>query len=82
MVRFADDIVLGFQVKSDADQFRAELAERMRKFNLELHPEKTRLLEFGPYAIENRKPLTAAPLRDCSGYERRGPLCANALGGV
>ena len=54
VVRFADDIVLGFQVKSEADQFRAELAERMRKFNLELHPEKTRLLEFGPYAIDNR----------------------------
>src|SRR5205085_5152191 len=55
VVRFADDIVLGFQVKSDADQFRAELTERMRKFHLELHPEKTRLLEFGPYAIDNRK---------------------------
>jgi group II intron reverse transcriptase/maturase len=54
-VRFADDAVLGFQSKADADQFRVELAERMRKFNLELHPEKTRLLEFGPYAIENRK---------------------------
>jgi len=55
IVRFADDLVLGFQVKSDVDQFRAELTERMRKFNLELHPEKTRLLEFGPFAIENRK---------------------------
>ena len=55
VVRFADDIVLGFQVKADADQFRAELAERMRKFHLELHPEKTRLLEFGPYAIDNRR---------------------------
>jgi RNA-directed DNA polymerase len=55
VVRFADDIVVGFQSKADADQFRAELTERMRKFNLELHPEKTRLLEFGPYAIENRK---------------------------
>ena len=55
VVRFADDIVLGFQLKSDADQFRAELAERMRKFNLELHPEKTRLLEFGPFAINNRQ---------------------------
>jgi hypothetical protein len=42
IVRFADDLVLGFQVKSDADQFRVELTERMRKFNLELHPEKTR----------------------------------------
>jgi RNA-directed DNA polymerase len=37
------------------DQFRAELAERMRKFNLELHPEKTRLLEFGPHAIDQRQ---------------------------
>ena len=43
VVRFADDIVIGFQEKSDADQFRAELTERMGKFNLELHPEKTRL---------------------------------------
>jgi RNA-directed DNA polymerase len=55
VVRFADDIVLGFQEKTDADQFRAELTERMRQFNLELHPEKTRLLEFGPYAIDQRR---------------------------
>ena len=55
VVRFADDIVLGFQGKSDADQFRAELDERMRKCNLELHPEKTRLREFGPFAIHNRQ---------------------------
>src|ERR1700751_1369845 len=55
VVRFADDIVLGFQVKSDAGRFRAELTERMRKFNLELHPEKTRLLEFGPHAIDSRE---------------------------
>src|SRR6266853_111707 len=45
VVRFADDIVLGFQVQSDAERFRAELNERMQKFHLELHPEKTRLLE-------------------------------------
>jgi group II intron reverse transcriptase/maturase len=55
VVRFADDIVLGFQVKSDAEQFWAELTERFRKFALELHPEKTRLLEFGPRAAGNRK---------------------------
>src|ERR1700740_1440540 len=55
VVRFADDIVVGFNNKADADQFRAELTERMRKFNLELHPEKTRLLEFGPFAINNRE---------------------------
>lgn len=55
VVRFADDIVVGFQVKSDADRFWAELAERFRKFRLDLHPEKTRLLEFGPYAAGNRQ---------------------------
>ena len=55
VVRYADDIVLGFQVKSDAERFWAELAERFRKFHLELHPEKTRLLEFGPYAADVRK---------------------------
>jgi len=54
-VRFADDIVVGFQEKSVAKQFRAELTERMRKFGLELHPEKTRLLEFGPFAVKNRR---------------------------
>jgi group II intron reverse transcriptase/maturase len=55
VVRFADDIVLGFQNQSDAERFRQELAERLGKFGLELHPEKTRLLEFGPFAAENRK---------------------------
>src|SRR5215467_4746435 len=55
VVRFADDIVLGFQAKSEAERFWAELTERFRKFALELHPEKTRLLEFGPFAVANRK---------------------------
>jgi len=55
VVRFADDIVVGFNSQADADQFRAELTERMKKFHLELHPEKTRLLEFGPYAIDQRQ---------------------------
>src|ERR1700688_2579500 len=55
VVRFADDIVLGFQYKSDAERFWKELSERMGKFRLELHPEKTRLLEFGRFAAENRK---------------------------
>jgi RNA-directed DNA polymerase len=54
IVRFADDIVVGFQHRADAERFRAELEERFRKFNLELHPEKTRLLEFGPFAADDR----------------------------
>jgi RNA-directed DNA polymerase len=55
VVRYADDIVVGFQSEAEAKQFRAELAERFRKFSLELHPDKTRLLEFGPFAARNRK---------------------------
>jgi len=55
VVRYADDIVLGFQYKSDAECCRQELTERLRQFQLELHPEKTRLLEFGPYADKNRE---------------------------
>lgn len=55
VVRYADDIVVGFQNKSDAERFRVDLAKRLGKFHLELHPEKTHLLEFGPFAAENRK---------------------------
>ena len=55
VVRFADDTVLGFQHKSDAERFREELVQRMRKFGLELHPEKTRLVEFGRFAARDRQ---------------------------
>jgi group II intron reverse transcriptase/maturase len=55
VVRYADDIVVGFQIEADAMQFLAELTERFRKFSLELHPDKTRLLEFGSFAVRNRK---------------------------
>jgi RNA-directed DNA polymerase len=54
VVRYADDAVLGFQYREEAEQFLADLQERVRKFGLELHPEKTRLLEFGRYAAERR----------------------------
>ncbi len=55
VVRFADDFIAGFQHRAEAERFLAELRERFAKFKLELHPEKTRLLEFGPYAAENRR---------------------------
>lgn len=50
VVRYADDLVVGFESERDARQFHADLAERLRKFALELHPEKTRLIRFGRYA--------------------------------
>jgi group II intron reverse transcriptase/maturase len=55
IVRYADDGVLGFQHREDAEQFLEQLRERLAKFGLELHPEKTRLIEFGRFATENRK---------------------------
>jgi RNA-directed DNA polymerase len=54
VVRFADDFVAGFEHRHEAEQFLAELRERFAKFGLELHPDKTRLLEFGRYAEKNR----------------------------
>ena len=55
VVRWADDFVVGFEHQTDAEQFHQELAERFAKFKLKLHPEKTRVIEFGRYAAENRK---------------------------
>jgi len=54
VVRYADDAVLGVQYREEAEKFLADLQERVRKFGLELHPEKTRLIEFGRYAAERR----------------------------
>ena len=55
IVRYADDAVLGFQHRDEAERFLEQLRERLGKFGLELHPEKTRLIEFGRYAAERRK---------------------------
>jgi group II intron reverse transcriptase/maturase len=54
IVRYADDFVMGFQHRSDAERFLRELTARMEKFGLALHPEKTRLIEFGRFAEQNR----------------------------
>ena len=53
-VRYADDIVVGFEHKVEAERFLADLRERLAEFALALHPEKTRLIEFGRYAGERR----------------------------
>jgi len=55
IVRFADDFVVGFQYRDDAVRFEKALVERFRKFNLELNAQKTRLIEFGRFAAQNRK---------------------------
>jgi len=55
MVRYADDSVLGFQYEEEARRFLDAMRERFAKFGLELHPQKTRLIEFGRYAESRRK---------------------------
>jgi RNA-directed DNA polymerase len=55
VVRYADDAVLGFEHREEAERFLEQLRERLQKFGLELHLEKTRLIEFGRYAADRRK---------------------------
>jgi group II intron reverse transcriptase/maturase len=55
IVRYADDFIVGFQHESDARRFLDEMRERLGTFALSLHPEKTRLIEFGRFAAERRK---------------------------
>jgi hypothetical protein len=55
VVRYADDFLVGFEHRRDGERLWAELRERFAKFGLALHPEKTRLIEFGRYADRNRR---------------------------
>src|SRR5438093_10951981 len=54
LVRFADNYVAGFEHRDDAERFLADLRDRFAQFGLELHPDKTRLIEFGRLAAANR----------------------------
>ena len=55
IVRYADDIVIGFEHEADARRFWDAMRERLREFSLTLHPDKTRLIEFGRHAARNRE---------------------------
>ena len=55
MIRYADDLVVGFQHESDARRFWDAMRDRLREFSLSLHPDKTRLIEFGRFAAQNCK---------------------------
>jgi len=55
LVRYADDFLVGFQSKAEAETFLTALQERFAPFGLELHTDKTRLIEFGPFAEKNRR---------------------------
>jgi len=79
-IRYADDSVVGFEKKETAQQFLVQFRERLGKFGLTLHPDKTRLIEFGRFAAERRrnrgdgKPDTFDFLgfTHCCGQDRRG----------
>lgn len=83
IVRYADDLVVGFEHRAEAERFKEELAERLKKFNLELHDEKTRLIEFGRWAAKDRagrgegKPETFNFLgfTHICGRKRKGQFC-------
>ncbi|MGH8790912.1 MAG: group II intron reverse transcriptase/maturase [Cupriavidus necator] len=80
VVRYADDWVAGFQHRDDAERFKRAVQERLGQFGLKLHPEKTRLIEFGRFARENHsrkgqgKPQTFDFLgfTHCCGQTRKG----------
>lgn len=55
IVRYMDDFVVGFEQREEAERFLSELRERLKRFHLELHAGKTRLIEFGRFAARNRK---------------------------
>ena len=55
IVRYADDFVVGFHYKRDAERFLDAVRQRFESFELALHPDKTRLVEFGRFALENRR---------------------------
>jgi group II intron reverse transcriptase/maturase len=55
IVRYLDDFIVGFETRKEAEQFLTALGERLGQFGLRLHPDKTRLLEFGRYAAQNRQ---------------------------
>lgn len=80
IVRYADDFVVGFQFKAEAQRFHYELDQRFRAFGLTLHPTKTRLLEFGRFAASNRTKRGASKPEtfDFLGFTH---ICSQTAGG-
>jgi RNA-directed DNA polymerase len=76
-IRFADDAILCFQHKEDAEKVMRVLPKRFEKYGLTLHPEKTRLIEFGRYAVENTKKQGKEPETfDFLGYVFLPNMCS------
>ena len=71
IVRYADDFVAGFQHKRDAERFLDAVKERFGNFGLELHPDKTRLIEFGRFAQSNRRKQGQADRKPLNSWASR-----------
>jgi len=84
VVRWAGDFVAGFEHQSDAARFHQELAERFAKFKLKMHPEKTRVIEFGYYAANNRNRTTGClrTCRRCTSFAFTSLVTGTARSGV
>lgn len=80
IIRYADDVVVAFQYRGDAVRFHAELVEQMRAHGLELHPEKTRLIEFGRFAEQKRK-RSGDGLPDTFDFLGFTHICSRSRGG-
>jgi transposase len=80
VVRYADDIVAGFENGADAERFLSEWKERMQKFGLELHPDKTRLIEFGRHAMDSKceDPASASECALRRHSSKVGAVCSNS----
>ena len=81
VIRYADDTVVGFQRQADAARFLRDLRERLAKFALDLHPDKTRLIEFGRFAVRDR---AARGLRKPETFDFLGftHICAKSRSGA
>jgi len=80
IVRYADDLIVGFEHETDARRFLDEMRKRLQEFALSLHSEKTRLIEFGRFAVENRKRRGSANRRPSPSWA--SPLSAAKLVGA
>jgi RNA-directed DNA polymerase len=81
IVRYADDFIVGFQHRDDAERFQRELRERLATFHLELHPTKTRLIAFGKFALSRRRERGQGGKPETFNFLGLTHICGRSRGG-
>jgi RNA-directed DNA polymerase len=81
IVRYADDFLVGFQHRDDAERFQRELRERLAKFHLELYPTKTRLIAFGKFALLRRRERGQGGKPETFNFLGLTHICGRSRGG-